>query len=481
MALISAFVATLFALPTISSFAPSTYPTLYRTSPSVSFAYSFELKAKKSIEDLIDTDADDIMASPPQRLDDIATPAFVVNRHAFRNNCEVVRSSAYANGIHRLRPHVKTHKTQEGCLIQAGISNNGDGEASASAAAASVIGFVVSTLAELTMVTDMACQRQCRPFNDVLLGVPICKSKLTAIQNLKTKMDSATNDGNIHILVDNPYQVDFLEEFIANNNPSPDKKWSVFLKLDTGYHRAGTTCDGQGVALAMKIINSPHLGLKGIYSHCGHSYNIDNNEAMTEVVREDHDAMLDFLRLLEDQHKTFDTSSLDISVGSTASLFCHGKLDVANNVELHPGNYVFFDRQQLYTGACATEKSIAGFVLTRVIGHYNDSNRNAIMVDAGSTALTKDGAPQGDVCAVFGRPDLECYRMSQEVSMIRRRDGTPFPFEEFPLGSTILLLPNHSCLAANCFGVYHVVDEAGSPFSTESEIVDTWKPARGWA
>ena len=106
-------------------------------------------------------------------------------------------------------------------------------------------------------------------------------------------------------------------------------------------------------------------------------------------------------------------TTLDVSVGSTPSMQSHERLEIPNRVEVHAGNYVFYDRQQLYTGACENEGSIAGFVLTRVIGHYSDSDRNAILVDAGATALTKDGAPQGDVCSVLGRPGwnaTECHK-----------------------------------------------------------------------
>lgn len=111
------------------------------------------------------------------------------------------------------------------------------------------------------------------------------------------------------------------------------------------------------------------------------------------------------------------------------------------------------------------------------------------MVDAGATALTKETSPQGDMCAVFGRPELECYRMSQEVTMIRRRRDSPypnikgsaFPFDEFPLGSVMLLVPNHSCLAAACFDQYHVVEEVDCPFSSDAAVVDVWKPVSGWA
>ena len=219
----------------------------------------------------------------------------------------------------------------------------------------------------------------------------------------------------------------------------------------------------------------------------GHSYNVDNDSEMKKVTEDDHNVILEFLKLLADQLNScdspFDTSLLDVSVGSTASLFCHGKLNVPNNVELHPGNYVFYDRQQLYTGACADESSIAGFVLARVIGHYDDGVRDAIMIDAGATALTKEGTPQGGMCAVYGRPDLECHRMSQEVTMIRLRDGggdVPFPFEDFPFGSAILLLPNHSCLAAACFDTYYIVDELDDQLGPNSIVVDTWIPVKGW-
>lgn len=129
----------------------------------------------------------------------------------------------------------------------------------------SVIGFVVSTIPELSMIVDLACQHKCKPFSDVLLGVPICKSKLSAIQKLKL-LASYEGKNTIHILVDNPDQVDFVEAFIRNSS-SPGIKWSVFIKVDTGYHRAGTTCDDEGVSLATKIIKSPYLKLKGLYSH----------------------------------------------------------------------------------------------------------------------------------------------------------------------------------------------------------------------
>lgn len=123
-----------------------------------------------------------------------------------------------------------------------------------------VTGFVASTLPEVKMlVEDLP---ECLPFQDVLYGVPISESKLDALDGLRRRLPPS---GQIHILIDNPAQVTFVEDYVNSTaNTSP---FSVFLKLDTGYHRAGITCDERGVDLALAILQSPHLVLKGVYSH----------------------------------------------------------------------------------------------------------------------------------------------------------------------------------------------------------------------
>ena len=119
-----------------------------------------------------------------------------------------------------------------------------------------VIGFVGSTIPELRMLTELATEWG-PPFNDVLYGIPICKSKLPTIETLRNKMVDL--NGDIHLLVDNMGHIDMLK--------SSETKWSVFIKVDTGYHRAGVTCDDQGVSIAARVIKSTNLSLKGLYSH----------------------------------------------------------------------------------------------------------------------------------------------------------------------------------------------------------------------
>ena len=57
--------------------------------------------------------------------------------------------------------------------------------------------------------------------------------------------------------------------------------------------------------------------------------------------------------------------------------------------EIHPGNYAFYDLQQLFLGSCR-EEDIAARVLTRVLGQF-PGKRNQIIIDAGFTALSQQG------------------------------------------------------------------------------------------
>jgi D-serine ammonia-lyase len=183
-----------------------------------------------------------------------------------------------------------------------------------------------------------------------------------------------------------------------------------------------------------------------------------------------------------------------ISVGSTPSLFRHSKSQEGwkdflqrhptVQLEIHAGNYTLYDRQQLYTHACPNEEAIAGRVLSRVIGNYDDDHRRqTILLDAGATALTKEATPQGGMAGIAGplNDKVDVYRMSQEVSMARPKEGASVALlDELPLGSMVALLPNHSCLAAACFDTYYVIHDPTGQFAPSTPIVEEWTPVKGW-
>ena len=54
-----------------------------------------------------------------------------------------------------------------------------------------------------------------------------------------------------------------------------DKKWSVYLKIDVGYHRAGVPSSDETQILSIAkalLANCKSIEFQGLYAHCGNSY-----------------------------------------------------------------------------------------------------------------------------------------------------------------------------------------------------------------
>ena len=57
-----------------------------------------------------------------------------------------------------------------------------------------------------------------------------------------------------------------------------------------------------------------------------------------------------------------------------------------HKLEMHPGNYIFYDISQKNIGSCK-EEEIASFVIASVIGVYKE--RESILIDAGKIFFLK--------------------------------------------------------------------------------------------
>jgi D-serine deaminase-like pyridoxal phosphate-dependent protein len=143
----------------------------------------------------------------------------------------------------RIRPHVKTHKTIEGGLLQVGNGELAEG-------------IVVSTLGEARFFAASG------KFPDILYGVPICRYVQRQCDKRRTeckpthahkkntsssKFDAAAELMKLiprfSVMVDNLKTISKLEQY-AKENPHKIAKWSVFLSIDCGYGREGSSPEG---------------------------------------------------------------------------------------------------------------------------------------------------------------------------------------------------------------------------------------------
>lgn len=372
--------------------------------------------------------------SEAMKLEQLKTPAFLIDLTRLENNIQKMEGIARSHGIH-LRPHIKTHKTVEIARMQT------EGRIPA---------IAVSTLAEARFFGKEG-------FLDITYAFPLTKNKIEEAAAL-TRILSG-----FHILVDHPDLVEALQAY----GQAHSVRFSVYLKVNPGYHRAGVDPQKkESVELARRIHEGEGTQFEGVLTHGGHAYDARDPAGVKRVAREERSALINFAAAVEG----IGAPCPVLSAGSTPTAV-HGE-NWKGVTELRPGNYVFFDKFQADIGTCTLDEC-AATVLAEVAGHYPD--RNQMLIDAGALALSKDrGADhvldEVTYGAVQGRPELKITKLSQEHGIVE--SDAPICYHDFPLGSRLRIVPNHSCLAAALFPRYAVV--------IDDTVVDEWYPARGW-
>lgn len=371
------------------------------------------------------------------RIEDLPTPAALVDLPRLEANCLWARERAAALGV-RLRPHVKTHKCPEIGLLQWG-GRPGP--------------VTVSTFAEARAFAR-------RGFQDLLLAVPLPLSRVEDALGLLREAPSAA------FLLD---QEDTAEALSAAARRAGTPV-SVHLKVDSGFHRAGVDPGSPGaLALGLRLSRDPFLRLRGILTHAGQAYAARNPEEALGVARHERETAAGFARRLAEAG----TGPLEVSVGSTPAFAAVDHLRGAT--EVRPGNYVFFDAFQAAVGAAEIGRA-AFTVLAEVTGVY--PARGTAVVNAGSLALSRDPGPVhvdphcgfGAVLDLEGRllPGVKVLSLTQEHGVL----GGGGEIRRFRPGDRVRIVPNHACLAAALFDRYHAVRGGG--------VEAAWRPARGW-
>lgn len=365
------------------------------------------------------------------KIEELTTPAFLVDRRIVEANCSRMREKAARSGV-LFRPHVKTHKTVEIGRMQHG----------------GAIGpITVSTLAEAEGFAAAS-------FDDITYAVPIAPDKLERCAALARRIQ------RLNLLIDHPDAFTALEQFARAHSTVFD----LFLKVDCGYHRAGVDPeDPDSLQFARRIAASKAVRFHGLLTHSGHSYHARNRQQILDVARQETRVLTEFRRKLGH-------NSAIRSVGSTPTASVVEGFDDCD--EVRPGNYVFYDAFQATIGAC-TMVDCAASVMTSVLSSY--PHQNKLLVDAGALALSKDLGPN-HIDPAFGYGvvcDLDLHPLNLKIVSISQEHGqVAGDFANVPVGSRLRIIPNHSCLTAALYETYQVVEQA--------EVVAEWRPIRGW-
>ncbi|KAI4224809.1 MAG: hypothetical protein LQ349_007168 [Xanthoria aureola] len=444
-----------------------------------------------------------------KNLHDISVPAAVADRAVVRRNCLQMLQACDALDVD-FRPHVKTHKTIEVARLQVGEPWR------------HTVKVVVSTLAEAEHLFPflLECQDHGKSVN-VLYGLPIPPSTVRRLAEFGKRFLS----GSVSVLVDHCEQLQHLKLF----NEITGYPLCVFIKVDTGYHRAGVTpSSAEFLNLVTRILdggkNSMNIEFGGLYSHAGHSYGGSSASQAMDLLIEEIESLRKASEIVKNLHTKI---ALTLSVGATPTATSVQNLmelsdgpqapgvkqsdalkdcirqAKANHdqVELHAGVYPFLDMQQLATQASpsASQPStgpglsfgdIAFTILTEVASLYSERDQPEALIAAGSFALGREPCKSYsgwgivsnwgfDSTIPTGRSGWQVGRISQEHGILTHESSKHGDTPELCVGQKVRIFPNHACVAGAAFDYYLVVD-SNLPEKRRDEILEVWVRCRGW-
>lgn len=377
----------------------------------------------------------------------------------------------------------------------------------------------MSTIAELEHIKSLiADYRYADRRVSVLYGIPLPASQVSrliaACQNLV--------DVQISVLVDHVDQLPHLTLFRRKAR----FPLGVFLKVDTGYHRAGLPPWGINkdnlLSKLVALDKDDKIHFMGLYSHSSLSYSDSTPEqAMANLEGE----ITGCMEALQKHSELFPkTKRVIVSVGASPQVSSienlvkeDGELSPAAKslrtaiegvgkkspdgvsvlLELHAGVYSLLDIQQLSTKSRphlgTYEDEIAVSVVTEICSVYNDGERAQPEALASVGVLGLGREP----CAAYkgwGVVDRSTFppgtmddrriivsRVSQEHSILAWDDASgantsdPLPLT---VGQSIRIFPNHACITGAMYGWYLIIDSEET--GRETEILEVWTRASPW-
>lgn len=364
----------------------------------------------------------------PEQLDEVVTPALVVDRGRLLTNIQEMGARARSLGV-ALRPHAKTHKSPAIAALQ---REHG------------AIGLTVATITE---AEGFAAQG----VDDLMLTAPpVGEWRLDRLIALARRV-------RIRVVVDNVDVAAQLKRACRRAGVEIGYLWEV----DCGVGRFGTAPGTATAELVAHVARgASHASFEGLLTFGGHAYGATSRAGIVAAARDEHDAIVETASALADR-------GIETAVHSVGSTPTAHVMESADGItEIRPGNYVFYDATQVALGVVPLERCALSVLATVTSRPAPDR----LILDSGSKALAAERLTM--LTPGFGviqdHPELRVDRLYEEQAIVRS-DGPC----EVPVGARVQVVPNHACAAANLHS-YMLVVEGGT-------VVDEWRvQTREW-
>jgi D-serine deaminase-like pyridoxal phosphate-dependent protein len=345
-------------------------------------------------------------AVPDQRLEEVDTPALILELDAFEANLRALADAVRGSGV-RVRTHAKTHKCPEVAKRQMALGAVGACCQKVSEAEAMVAGGIGDVLVTNEVVGAAKIERLARLAGRAKIGVCV---------------DDAGNARDLDVAAGRA-----------------GVKLDVHVELEVGMARCGVAPGEPALALARAVTACPNLRFAGLQAYHGRAQHVRRLAERRALIERAAEQVRATRRLLEQSGIGCPTVT-----GAGSGTFM---LEVETGAwnEIQPGSYAFMDADYARNEQAAPLPRFAHalFVLTTVMSRGGGARA---IVDAGLKASSVDsGMP-----AVWQRPGLEYVQASDEHGFIEVAPGAVPP----ALGEKLLLVPGHCDPTINLYDWY---------------------------
>ena len=348
-----------------------------------------------------------VPAEPGMNLDDVATPALIIDLDAFEKNVRVMRSFIEKTGV-RHRAHAKTHKSVDIALYQ--IKHG------------AACGVCCQKVSEAEALVAGGIK-------DVLISNQVVDPK--KIERLAQMAHKART----LVCVDDLGNIDDLSAAASKQGVTIE----CLVEIDCGAGRCGVQAGEPVVELAKKIDASEGLVFSGIQAYQGaaqHVHDFDQRRQQIEAA----------IKMVTETVEMLSANGLQCDIvggAGTGSYYFEGASGVYN--EMQCGSYIFMDAD--YQRVLDSQGEFIGefenslFIWTSVM---SKTKADKAICDAGLKAQSVDsGLP-----VIFGRDDIEYIKCSDEHGVISD------PQNKLRLNDKLKLIPGHCDPTCNIYDWY---------------------------
>lgn len=334
--------------------------------------------------------------APGTPIEEVDTPALLLNLDRFERNAERLFDSMRANGI-GWRPHSKAHKSPLIAKMQLALGAHGVTCAKVSEAEVFVAAGIESVLIAYEPATALKW------------------SRIAALQP----------HAEVIAAVDNEVHVGLASQAAAEAGV----EIPILVEVDVGMDRCGITAGEPALDLARRVAHAPGLRLAGIMGYEGHTLAMWPLAKKDEAIRTALAQLTDTADLIRNEGLPVDI----VSAGGSGSFSTAATVD--GLTELQAGGACLMDR--FYGEECHLEELGFEYALTVLATVGGREAPDRALVDAGHKSMSErpDVKPKP-----VDLPDVSVRYLSAEHANLRLGPGAP----DLRIGDRVSFIPDYS-------------------------------------